>query len=299
MKKLAALLLLNAWVCCGQTSSSITLSNGVHLRISASFGAAGLTTDMAAASGNSFYRIFRDRNGLAVFAYELAIERTSDEDLFQITVKPAGTEFAQQFPGADGGKPTPTIPETRQLPLLRSGERTSINLYQYLRTQDPVIDTIEVRLNESGGSVVTGAARPDGAIEFSGLQVSINRQPVTAPGPRGAVAGRYAMFYLPGRGGYFFSTDAPAGRAFSKVGTVDGNRLRFTLDNENFDCVADAPILVGSSRGSGSGEMWVYHDAAYRPRGNWTVGTVGADDAARAQKEFFAAASDSLRWWLP
>jgi hypothetical protein len=62
------------------------------------------------------------------------------------------------------------------------------------------------------------------------------------------------------------------------------------LDNENYSCKSDAQILVHSAQG----ELWVYHDPNYKPAGNWTKSfpTNGSQD------DFFAAASDSLDWWL-
>jgi hypothetical protein len=99
------------------------------------------------------------------------------------------------------------------------------------------------------------------------------------------------MIYIPGRGGYFFSLDAPQGRAFVKTGSIDGSRLRFTVENDNYLCTSARTILENSE----SGEVWVFHDPAYKPAGNWTQ-EVSAD--APRQLEFFAAASDSLSWWL-
>ncbi|HLJ17723.1 MAG TPA: hypothetical protein VKV15_24715 [Bryobacteraceae bacterium] len=296
MRSLLALAALSTCICYGQASSTITLSNGVHLRITASFGQAALTTEMYPASGDSFYRIFRDASGLAVFAYELAVERASN-DTFQLTARPAEMAFAKRFPDIDGGKPTPTLDATQKLPLLHSGERASVGLFKSLATEDPVIDTIEVRLEANEAGATAGARS---GLRLAGLRIFINGKEVMAPGPRGAVAGQYVMFYLPGHGGYFFSTEAPAGYAnFVKVGTIEGKRVKFTLDNDNFECMADQPILLrsgaNSGGGAGSGELWVYHDPNYRPQGNWTL---GADTSARAPQEFFAAASDSLRWWL-
>lgn len=278
----------------GQASSSVTLSNGVHLTVTASYGRADLTTELDPASGDSFYRIFRDNTGLAVFAYELVVERTATENEFQLTARPAGVAFGERYPSIDGGKPTPTISEARKLPLLHSGERASIDLYKFLQTQDDVVDTIAVRLELNGSAGGSTASRPTGWLQFAGLKVYRNGSEVTAPGPRGSVAGRYVMFYLPGYGGYFFSAQAPPDKRFAMVGTVDHDRLEFTLENQSFEIVADSPILVGAV----SGQVWVYHDASYRPRGNWTLGSVQGDTAGRASKEFFAAASDSLRWWL-
>src|SRR5580700_9979940 len=109
-------------VCFGQVSSNVSLSNGVQLSIACKSDTGALKIGLEPASGNSFYRIFRDENNLAVFAYELAVERTPDGDHFRITAKPAGEDFATKFPNADGGKPTPTLGEPRQSPLLASGD---------------------------------------------------------------------------------------------------------------------------------------------------------------------------------
>jgi len=43
------------------------------------------------------------------------------------------------------------------------------------------------------------------------------------------------------------------------------------------------------------GELWVYHDPNYKPEGNWTK----TNPAGGSDDEFFTAASDSLKWWLP
>ena len=76
---------------------------------------------MKPATGNSVYRILRDDTGLAVWAYELVVDRLPDGDHFQIVAKPAGQEFAAKFPNADGGKPTPTFPIPIESPPLGAG----------------------------------------------------------------------------------------------------------------------------------------------------------------------------------
>src|ERR1700730_12786820 len=86
-----------------QVSSNVTLSNGVQLSIACNSNPSGLKIDLAPASGNSFYRNFRDENNLVIFAYELQVERTSDGDHFRVTAQPAGEDFAARFPNADGG----------------------------------------------------------------------------------------------------------------------------------------------------------------------------------------------------
>jgi hypothetical protein len=103
------------------------------------------------------------------------------------------------------------------------------------------------------------------------------------------VTGRFAMFYIPGHGGYFFATEPVDQPPFLQVAIVDGRHLKFTVDNDTYDCVSDAPILTQSERG----QLWVYHDANYKPTGNWTK-----SDPASSHNEFFTAAADSMQWWL-
>lgn len=271
-----------------QVSSNVSLSNGVQLTIACNSNPSGLKIDLEPASGNSFYRIFRDENNLAIFAYELQVERTSDGDHFRVTAMPAGDDFATRFPNADGGKPTPTLPEPRPSPLLASGDKFTIDI-AVIPGSGNLSDTVQIRLNARGTSSdqASQAAAP---LRFVGLKVQINDQVVSASGPGATAAGRYVMFYVPGHGGYFLSTEQVESPAFVQIGVVDHTYLHFTLDNETYDCDSDAPILPTSDRG----EIWVFHDPNYKPSGNWTK-----SNPSTQRDEFFAAASDSLKWWLP
>lgn len=291
MRLIAAVILLCAETSIAQVSTTISLSNGVELQIGVNYGAraAGddLKIEMAAASGNSFYRIFRDQSNLAVFAYEVMVSRTAGQDEFEITAKPAGAEFNTRFPNSDGGKPVPTIAAARAYPPIRPGQSAEIGLFEIPGSDHPIADVIQVSLNEQSKGQSAGRLR------FDGLKIYLDRTLISTPGGSNSVAGRYTMFYIPGRGGYFFSTDAVPGRAFVIAGWIDRTRMQFTLDNATYDCVAAAPILVHSDRG----EVWVYHDAAYKPEGNLAVDLRSGDSQASSDV-FFAAASDSLNWWL-
>jgi hypothetical protein len=288
MRRIVTLILLGSSAAFSQLSSTISLSNGIELNVTAKLGQPTgeetLNVEMARASGDSFYRIFRDQNKLVVFAYELFVGSLAGNDGFHLTAKPCETEFAARFPNADGGKPVPTLSSDQELGPLGSGQRVELGLFEIPGMGLKVVDTVQVKLNPDRTA--------SGQIRFSGLRVSINRAFAAGPQPRGQVSGRYAMFYIPGRGGYFFSTDPPTGPGFTKAGTVDGSRMQFTVDNEPFDCVADAPILLQSN----AGEIWVFHDPNYKPSGQWTQ-TIRSGQPA-ASDEFFTAASDSLNWWL-
>ena len=290
MRTAIALTILLASETLAQVSSSVSLSNGVQLTIACDSNPSALNIDLAPASGNSFYRIFRDENNLAIFAYELQVERTSDGDHFRVTAKPAGEDFAIRFPNADGGKPAPTLPEPRQSPLLASGDKFTIDIAVIPGVAESLSDTVQIRLNARGAVSPDQDSPAAASLRFVGLKVQINGQVISANGPGATVAGRYVMFYIPGHGGYFLSSELVESPVFVMVGVVDHTHLRFTLDNEAYDCDSDAPILQRSDRG----EIWVFRDPNYKPSGNWT-----SSDPSNTRDQFFAAASDSLKWWLP
>lgn len=273
-----------------QSSSQVSLSNGVQLTITSNAGS-NSKIELAPASGNSFYRIFRDENDLAAFVYELMVERMPDGDHFRVTAKPAGDDFARRFPNADAGKPAPTLAEPRESPLLASGDRFEVDVPTNPGLFDRLTDTVQIRLNQRGAASSEATEGTSPLLRFSGLKVEINGQPESPTGPGAIVAGRYVMFYIPGRGGYFLSTEPVETPPFVKLGVIDHTHLHFTLDNDTFDCSSDAPILSASDRG----EIFIFHDPNYKPAGNWTSSN---PDDTRGD-EFFAAASDTLKWWLP
>ncbi len=287
--RLAFLLLTACAASYSQVSARVALSNGIQLTITtrSDNGAPKLKISLEPASGDSFYRIFRDDNDLAVFAYELQVARTADGENFRVTAKPATQAFAARFANADGGKPTPTLPAPLESPLLSSGQAFDIPIPTAPELAQTLTDTVQILMAERG--LVNQSASGSARIQFLGLKVSIHGQPVTPSGAGADVAGRYTMFFLPGHGGYFFSTESVAQPPFLGVGVVDGDHLTFTIDNEMYDCTARAPILVHSTRG----QLWVYHDSNYQPGGNWTKA-----DLTTPRQQFFTAASDSLRWWV-
>jgi hypothetical protein len=191
-----------------QVSADVALSNGVQLTINtrADEGTpVALKASLEPASGNSFYRIFRDENNLAVFAYELLVARTPDGRQFRVTAKPATVDFAARFPNADGGKPTPTLSSSLQSPLLSSLDKFVIPIPADPGLKQTLTDTVQIRLNQPGATADAGSER-SAQIRFSALKVSINNQPASPSGAGSVVAGRFAMFYIPGHGGYFFTT---------------------------------------------------------------------------------------------
>jgi hypothetical protein len=273
-----------------QVSAKVSLSNGIQLTIathSDNSTPVTLQTSLEPATGDSFYRIFRDENKLAVFAYELEVARTADGQNFRITAKPATEAFATRFPNADGGKPTPTLSAPLESPVLSSGEQFTIPVSTNPGAGQNLTDTAQIMMGQRGGANDSAAASAQ--IRFAGLKVYIQGKSASPSGAGADVTGKYAMFYIPGHGGYFFSNEPVDQRPFVQGAVVDGKHLTFTVDNETYDCTTSAPVLVHADRG----QLWVYHDPNYKPSGNWTK-----SDPANSREEFFTAASDSIQWWV-
>jgi hypothetical protein len=268
----------------GTWAQTLSLNNGLRLRLSTED--SSLTPDLAPATGNSFYRIFRDFNNLAVFAYELQVDRSPDGKQFQITAKPALDDFATKFPNADGGKPTPTLTAPDQSAWLSSGERFVVNIpINPGENGGNLRETIDVRIAQ-GGPGAPADNLVNGRLRLIGLKVSVGGTQVSARGTSAAVGGRYVMFYIPGRGAYYLSTEPVDILGFVEAGFMEGNGMRFTVDNENLEATALESI--------GRGQLWVFHDKSYKPQGSWTNSTNGSS----GRDEFFTAGTDSLKWWL-
>lgn len=274
--------------------STISLSNGIRLRIVTKTGSAApdpLKLEMKPATGNSVYRILRDETGLAVWAYELVVDRLPDGDHFLVIAKPAGAEFAAKFPDADGGKPTPTFSIASQSPPLGPGGQFTVEIPTNPGLFQNRADTVIVQPDPRSGETAPPGAPPAPLLRFADLRVMIGGKPVPTNSQSVMVTGAFAMFYIPSRGGYFFSTQPVTSRPFVQVGDVDRTQLKFTVDNENYECTSRTSILTQNDRG----QIWVYHDPQYKPAGNLTKNNPGA----KSTDQFFAGAADSLDWWLP
>jgi hypothetical protein len=269
-----------------QDSSTVTLDNGVQLKVEANFGdptgQETLTVQLARANGNSFYRIFRDQNQLAVYAYKLVLELASDGSAVRATAQAYDDQFMQQFPNADGGKPTPTLAMERPLDPLGSGQSATLDLFEIPGVGLHVTETLSMQLD---------SLRTPGPLRFADLEVSVDGKviPVAQQLP---VSGRFAMFYLPGHGAFVFSA-TDVGQGFIKAGVIDGNRMEFNLENQAYDCAASQPILTRPE----TGQLWVLRLPDYQPEGNWTTHP-RTGSTRPAADQFFAAASDSLSWWV-
>ena len=247
-----------------------------------------LKTSLEPATGNSFYRIFRDENNLAVFAYELEVARTADGLNFRVTAKAATEAFATRFPNADGGKPTPTLSSPLESPLLNSGEKVHHpRPFQSRARTEP----------HRYGPDPAGPARSGerwrgelGADSFRGPE-SLHPRKVGDPFRRRRRCVGSIRHVLYPRTRRLFLLQRARGSAAVRTGGGGGRQASDASPSTMKPTIAPRarPILVHADRG----QLWVYHDPNYKPAGNWTKAI-----RANVKDEYFTAASDSMQWWL-
>lgn len=76
------------------------------------------------------------------------------------------------------------------------------------------------------------------------------------------MGGRVFWFWLPEQGQFIISPEPHEGYRFEKAAQVRDDTLSFTLEGKLYQWTSTAPILSDG----GEMEMWVLHDAEFRPK---------------------------------
>ncbi len=96
-----------------------------------------------------------------------------------------------------------------------------------------------------------------------------------------SVTGALIWFYLPQRERFILSLTQREGYNFQKVGTVQGNKIRFSFDGNQYDWISSAPVVTS---GDDTWNLWVLQDKDYQPEIEPTQGfpyLFGAADDAK------------------
>ena len=133
-----------------------------------------------------------------------------------------------------------------------------------------------------------GGASAGDQMQLWGFTATKNGQTIARMDGKSGVSGRAVMFYIPGQGGFFFSVRPTTAPGFQNAGAVSGNRLTFAWYGDRYEVESSRPILTSSE----IGEVWVYHDPAYRPQAMpW------AASAAPSTQTQFGSCGDPICWF--
>jgi hypothetical protein len=244
---------------------------------------------------NRFHRLLMDRNGLIFFGYDIRIEQDAREDSFTLHVLPLSTKgthelakLLQNNKQSTGARKTvPTFTEERTIPSLRPGKRATIDVLVDPETGEKIMDVIELTRDKPAplAGQASAPASSEPVFVFSLPRIMLNGSLLAEPGATSM--GKFAVLYIPGKGGYFFSLKQPPRYSFQRTATIENNRLYFTLDGDSFELVCASDILPGVNHA----KIWIFHDPRFKPNFPEFLGIPQTDEVT-------IGVADRVETWL-
>lgn len=225
---------------------------------------------------NTIRRVFIDSGGSLYFGYALVVEPLPSGKQFKVSVRPLSAEDEQELRARKSFQTRQIHPNYNSAALSRSsapqtiadGDTFALDVLVNPKTGDKVTDYVTVSVSEARlreTSTVDTEPRDftleDVTMKMINYQLFINNELVAGGKRSGAAAGPVIWFYLQDRGRVIFSLTPRAGYDFQKLGTIERNRMKFTLNNELYEWVSDVPVVDAD----GHWNLYVLYDPNYVP----------------------------------
>ncbi len=235
-----------------------------------------MTSAEAYFESNTIRRVFVDSGGLLYFGYALVVEPLPSGKQFRVSVRPLSAEDERELRARKSFQTRQMHPNYNSAVLSRSsapqtiadGDTFALDVLVNPKTGDKVTDYVTVSVNEARlrePSTVDSAPRDftleDVMMKMINYQLYINGELVAGGKRSGAAAGPVIWFHLQERGRFIFSLTPHEGYDFQKLGTIERNRMKFTLNNELYEWVSDVPVVDTG----GPWNLYVLYDPNYVP----------------------------------
>jgi len=246
---------------------------------------------------NLFSRVFVDEERAVYFGYDVVVEPVSNEKRYKLTFKPLSISpdslFFSGTLSYSGGRilsvpnkqrnskltalalpkyPEPQIVDEGDtlafdvLVNLQTGVKI-VDLIKVLSANSPLPQTLSANVSSTAGNGSPGPGK-DFTIDAVELKISsskllVNGQPITgeANNSRLSVTGALIWFYLPQRGRFVLSLTPREGLNFQKAGTVQGNKIRFSIGGSLYEWISGSPVVTS---GDETWNLWVFEDKTYK-----------------------------------
>ena len=253
----------------------------------------GWKTNLAEAyfKSNTIRRVLVDSGGTLYFGYALVVEPILNSKQFNVSVRPLSPEDEQELHARKSFSTRRIHPNYNAAGLSRSstpqiindGDTFALDVLVNPQTGDKITDIVTVssdraRLQEAPASETPrDFTLEDVAMKMINYQLLINGELVAGGKRSGACSGPLIWFHLPERGGRFiFSLMPHAGYEFKKIGTIENNRIKFTLDNTTYEWISNTPVVSNG----GYWNLYVLYDPGYVP----DPFLLGVNGAAKPEK---------------
>jgi hypothetical protein len=295
-------------------NTSCRLSNGVHVAFAnkteppeaidtVRFAWRSIETD-----GNDIiHRVFFDAKEGLFFGYDVKAEPVPNTKQIRIIVMPMSSEYERRFmyqAGSQTRSPHPdlkpsSIVQTQTAHLVNEGDLLAIDALINQRTGVKIIEIIKASLFEGiplgGGSAkaTRDFSLDDVELKVINYRLLVNGELIAGDKPTGGCSGAILWFYLPGRGRFIFSIRPHEGYDFQKIGVIENNKLSFAIGEDRFQWISSSPVL----QINGPFNLWVLHDADYRPELDDLIGRPVVEGPPRAG--LLMGAADKIEYILP
>ena len=225
---------------------------------------------------NTIRRVFVDKDGSYYFGYALTVEPLPAQKKFKVSVRPFGPEDERELRSRKPFQSRRLHPNYDAASLSRAvspqvindGDTFALDVLVNPQTGDKITDIVTVSAGLLGLQEAPVSENPrdftleDVEMKMINYKLLINGELVAGGKQSGACAGPLIWFHLPERGGRFiFSVMPHAGYDFRKIGTIENNKIKFTLDGASYEWISNTPI-VGNG---GNWNLYVLYDPAYIP----------------------------------
>ncbi|PYS47314.1 MAG: hypothetical protein DMF68_16350 [Acidobacteria bacterium] len=238
----------------------------------------GFSTNFAEAyfSSNTIRRVLVDREGSLYFGYALVIEPILQTKQFKVSVRPLSPEDEQELRTRKSFQTRRLHPNYNAAMLTRSstpqvisdGDTFALDVLVNPLTGDKITDIVTISTDRARLEDAPVSETPrdftleDVEMRMIDYRLLINGELAAVGKQSGACAGALIWFHLPERGGrLIFSVMPHAGYDFQKIGTIEGNKIKFTLNGDQYEWISNTPI-VGNG---GYWNLYVLYDKAYIP----------------------------------
>jgi len=235
-----------------------------------------MTSAEAYFESNTIRRVFIDSGGSMYFGYALVIEPLASAGQFKVSVRPLSPEDEAELRARKAFRTRTIHPNYNAAGLSRSaapqviadGDTFALDVLVNPKTGDKVTDFVTVSTDESrvretpkGDVTPRDFTLEDVEMKMINYQLLINGELVAGGKRSGAAAGPVIWFHLQERGRFIFSLKPHEGYDFQKIGTIERNKVKFTLNGEHYEWVSDVPVV----NTGGPWNLYVLYDPNYVP----------------------------------
>jgi hypothetical protein len=215
------------------------------------------------------HRVLADADHRIIFGYDLWVNADPMTRKFSLAVMPADDTFRRTFlkESTRTSDLFATFPKAAKPQTLDDGDAVSLQLLVNTASGVSIVDVVRVAFDRSMlRDDEFGTPPKDFTLDAVSLSVRsyhllIDGVEVGKGKSTVGCTGSLLWFYVPDRGRFIFSLLPREGYSFHKIGVVDGNRIEFTINGENFEWVSSEPILASG----GTWNLWVLLDESYSP----------------------------------